>query len=450
MPVATGDALDAVALEGVALEAVVEQVHRAEWGRVLASVARLLDGDLAVAEECTQEAFVSAWAAWRADSVPERPGAWVHTAARRRAIDHVRREAALRARYPALVRDHVQAEPEAEDPEAIVDDRLRLVFTCCHPALAAESRTALTLRLVCGLTTTEIARAFLVPEPTLAARITRAKKKIATAGIPYRVPEGDELTERLDGVLTVVHVVFTAGYAAPGPALVRADLVDRAMELARVLSALLPDEPEVLGLLALLELTDARRAARVDAAGDLVLLEDQERSLWDHDAVVRGLALVDRASALLGLPREPAAAPGAGRELRAGRFLLQAAIAGVHAEAATFEDTDWAAVVLLYDRLYEVWPSPVVAVNRAVAVAFALGPAVGLAELASVADDPGLRGWHYLPAACADLLRRLGQNEAAAEHYRAALALVSEGAERAFLRRRLDELEASDARGPVE
>jgi RNA polymerase sigma-70 factor, ECF subfamily len=408
--------------------AAVERAHREEWGRVLASVARVLDGDLATAEECTQEAFVAALTSWEVDGLPARPGAWLTTTARRRAIDLVRRQVALRARYPDLARDEVVETRDDEEDAVAVDDRLRLVFTCCHPALAPESRTALTLRMVCGLTTDEIARAFLVPEPTLAARITRAKKKIAAAGIPYRVPSRDDLAERLDGVLTVVHLVFTAGYAAPGPDLVRADLVERALDLGRVLAVLMPDEPEVLGLLALLELTDARRAARVDGEGELVLLEEQDRSRWDIAAVARGEALLGRAMALLGA------------EHSAGRFLLQAAVAGLHDEAPTFADTDWAAIGLLYDRLLDVWPSPVVAVNRAVAVAFAVGPEHGLAALDAVAGDPGLRGWHYLPAARADLLRRLGRDDEAAAEYRAALALVSDGAERAYLRRRLSEL----------
>ncbi|HET7902873.1 MAG TPA: sigma-70 family RNA polymerase sigma factor [Candidatus Nanopelagicales bacterium] len=407
--------------------AAVEQAHREEWGRVLATVARLLDGDLATAEECTQEAFEQALRTWGERGIPRSPGAWLTTTARRRALDRVRREAALRTRLPDLVVDEVD-DPE-EEAAVDVDDRLRLVFTCCHPALAPESRTALTLRLVCGLTTDEIARAFLVPEPTMAARITRAKKKVTAAGIPYRVPSDDELPERLDGVLTVIHLAFTAGHTSPGPELVRADLVARALDLARVLAVLMPDEPEALGLLALLELTDARRAARVDEHGGLVLLEDQDRSLWDREALDRGDALVVRALRLTRPERPP------------GRFLLQACIAGAHSEAPSWEATDWRATVLLYDRLREVWPSPVVDVNRAVAVAFAEGPEQGLAELDAVADDPALRSWHYLPAARADLLRRLGRREEAAAAYRAALGLVSDGAERAFLRRRLGEVE---------
>jgi RNA polymerase sigma-70 factor (ECF subfamily) len=413
--------------------AAVEQAHRTEWGVVLATVARLLDGDVATAEECTQEAFESALRTWGERGVPARPGAWLTTTARNRALDRVRRESALRARYPDLVRAEVDphAPPGSEeDDDVLIDDRLRLVFTCCHPALAPESRVALTLRLVCGLTTAEIARAFLVPEPTMAARITRAKKKIVTAGIPYRVPAADDLPERLDGVLTVIHLVFTTGYAAGGARLVRVDLVERALDLARVLAVLLPHEPEVLGLLAQLELTDARRAARVDAAGRLVVLEDQDRTRWDRAAIGRGEDLLARAFALsLGTGRPP------------GRFLLQAAIAGAHDEAPSWAATDWAGIVLLYDRLLAAWPSPVVEVNRAVAVAFADGLGAGLALLDALADRGELRSWHYLPAARGDLLRRLGRPADAATAYRAALALASDGTERDFLLRRLAEVE---------
>jgi len=411
--------------ESVALA--VERAHRSEWGLVLAAVARLLDGDLATAEECTQEAFEAALRTWGDRGVPARPGAWLTTTAKNRAIDRIRREAAMRARFPDLVREEIEPAPEEDD--VIVDDRLRLVFTCCHPALAPEARIALTLRLICGLTTGEIARAFLVPEPTMAARITRSKKKIAAAGIPYRVPAESDLAERLDGVLTVIHLVFTAGYASAGERLVRDELVDRALDLARVLVVLMPEEPEALGLLALLELTDARRAARVDAQGRLVVLEDQDRGAWDRAAVSRGEALLARA---FGLVVRGDAGPG--------RFLLQAAIAGAHDEAPSWEATDWPGIVLLYDRLRAVWPSPVVDVNRAVAVAFATGPADGLALLDALTGREDLRTWHYLPAARADLLRRLGRRAEAAEAYTAALVLVSDGAERAFLRRRLAEV----------
>ena len=410
-----------------AVAAAVEQAHRSEWGLVLAAVARLLDGDLATAEECTQEAFEAALRTWGERGIPTRPGAWLTTTAKNRALDRGRRETAMRARYPDLVRD--EAEPEPEEDDVLVDDRLRLVFTCCHPALAPEARIALTLRLICGLTTEEIARAFLVPEPTMAARITRSKKKIAAAAIPYRVPAVDDLPERLDGVLTVIHLVFTAGYTGAGDRLVRDDLVDRALDLARVLAVLMPEEPEALGLLALLELTDARRAARVDDVGRLVVLEDQDRSLWDAAAIARGDALLARGFTLALRTDAPP-----------GRFLLQAAIAGAHDEATSWAATDWAGIVMLYDRLRAAWPSPVVDVNRAVAVAFARSPEEGLAILDGLEGLAELRGWHYLPAARADLLRRLGRRDEAAGAYTAALALVSDGAERAFLRRRLAEV----------
>ena len=366
----------------------VAQAHRSEWGVVLAAVARLLDGDLGTAEECTQEAFEAALRTWGERGIPSRPGAWLTTTAKNRALDRVRREIALQARYPDLVRDEVDegaAVGSEEDDDVHIDDRLRLVFTCCHPALADESRIALSLRLVCGLTTEEIARAFLVPEPTMAARITRSKKKIATAGIPYRVPGVDDLPERLDGVLTVIHLVFTAGYATSGERLVRADLVDRALDLARVLAVLMPREPEALGLLALF-------------------------------------------TTCLRTGVEP------------GRFLLQAAIAGAHDEATSWGTTDWPGIVMLYDRLLGVWPSPVVEVNRAAAVAFAVGLEDGLALLDALADRDDLRAWHYLPAARADLLRRLGRDDDAVTAYRAALATIPDGAERTYLETRLHDL----------
>jgi len=416
----------------------VEQAHRSEWGAVLAAVARLLDGDVATAEECTQEAFEAALRTWGERGVPTKPGAWLTTTAKNRALDRVRREAVMRTRYPDLVRDETDpgAEPGSEEDAVLVDDRLRLVFTCCHPALAPESRVALTLRLICGLTTEEIARAFLVPEPTMAARITRSKKKILAARIPYRVPDEDDLPERLDGVLTVIHLVFTTGYAGSGERLVRADLVERALDLARVLAVLMPREPEALGLLSLLELTDARRPARTDADGRLVVLEDQDRSRWDAAAIARGEDLLGRAFAT---SLRSGAPPG--------RFLLQAAIAGAHDEAASWAATDWTGIVMLYDRLLAVWPSAVVEVNRSVAVAFALGPAEGLALLDGLAAREDLKTWHYLPAARADLLRRLGRDAEAATAYREALALVADGAESEFLARRLAEVDPGGSAG---
>jgi RNA polymerase sigma-70 factor (ECF subfamily) len=410
--------------------AALEQAHRTEWGRVLASAARVLGGDLGAAEECTQDAFVAAVAAWTDQGVPRRPGAWLTTVARNRALDRIRRDRRLAARLPELaVPEHTPAVDEQED-EVFPDDRLRLVFTCCHPALAPEARVALTLRLVCGVSTADIARTFLVPEPTMAARLTRAKKKISAAAVPYRVPGPPDLPSRLDSVLSVIHLAFTAGHTSTGAQLVEVDVVARAIDLGRVLVALLPEEPEALGLLALLELTDARRPARVDADGDLVLLEDQDRSRWDRGAITRGEALLDRALDLTGRERPP------------GRFLLQAAIASVHAEASSWERTDWPAVLALYDRLLAVWPTPVVAVNRAVALSFAGDPARGLGALDAVADDPALREWHYLPAARADMMRRLGRSEEAAREYERAVALAPDGAERRFLNRRLAEVRA--------
>ena len=412
--------------------AAIELAHRTEWGFVVASVARLLGGDLDLAEECTQEAFISALQTWPSNGIPLRPGAWLTTTARRKAVDLVRREATLRAKLPSLVQSDadVACDPQAlvEEDVVIADDRLRLVFTCCHPALAVESRYALTLRLICGLTTEEIARAFLVPEATMAARITRAKRKIAMAGIPYRVPAGAELPDRIDGVLTVIHLVYTAGYAASGEAIVRVELTDRALDLARVLTELMPDESEALALLSLLELTDARRGARTSADGSLVLLEEQDRGLWDHAAIARGLSNLDHSIQLIGPTRTP------------GRFVLQAAIAGVHDESLTWADTDWMAILALYDRLCVAWPSPVVETNRAIAVAFAVGLPEGLVELDLLADDPGLARYHYLPAARADLLRRAGRVEEAVASYRAAIALAPEGQERNFLQQRVAQL----------
>jgi len=343
-------------------------------------------------------------------------------AARRRALDAHRRDQTLRTKLPLLL-----VPPEVEEPaepDDIPDDRLRLVFTCCHPALAREAQVALTLRLVCGLTTAEIARAFLVSEPTMAARVTRAKKKIATARIAYRVPPVTELPDRLDAVLTVVHLVFTTGHTAPGSAgLVRPDLVRRAVDLARLLCALMPDERETLALLALILLTDSRRASRVDAEGRMLLLEEQDRSGWDRAAIAEGRRLVI------------AALKGG----RPGRFALQAAIAALHAEAPSYEQTDWRQVLDLYDLLLGAWPSPVVALNRAVAVSMVDGAEAALREVDALGKDPRLAAYHYLPATRAALLRRLGRTGEAAEAYRGALALCDNDVERAFLTRRIAE-----------
>ncbi len=402
------------------------EAHRREWAFVLAATVRVA-GDLDLAEECAQDAFVAALATWAERGVPRNPGAWLTTVARHRAVDVLRRDQTLRSKLPLLVDANPSTPGPAEQEEAgvIPDDRLRLVFTCCHPALAREAQVALTLRLVCGLTTAEIARGFLVSEPTMAARITRAKKKIAAARIPYRVPPAHDLPDRLDAVLTVVHLLYTTGHTAPqGDTLVRAELVERALDLARMLHALMPDDREVRGLLALLLLTDARRATRTTADGRLLLLEEQDRTQWDQQAITEGRELV-----LHALPRG-----------RPGRFTLQAAIAAVHADAPTYADTDWREVLSLYDMLLAVWPSPVVVLNRAVAVAMVDGPAAGLAALDAVADDPRLATYPYLASTRGDLLRRLGQTRDAAQAYRTALSLATNTAERNFLAQRLTEV----------
>jgi RNA polymerase sigma-70 factor (ECF subfamily) len=420
--------------------AAVADAHRREWAFVLAATARVAR-DIDVAEECVQDAYVAALDAWSRQGVPRNPGAWLTTAARRRALDVQRRDRTLRSKLPLLIEPGSQAVTlghPADDPaaaglaaggqgDAIPDDRLRLVFTCCHPALAREAQVALTLRLVCGLATAEIARAFLVSEPTMAARVTRAKKKISAARIPYRVPGPAELPDRLDAVLTVIHLLYTTGHTAPaGPDLVRAELVERATGLARMVCGLMPDEREARGLLALLLLTDARRATRSAADGRLLLLEEQDRSRWDRAAIAEGTGLVT--GALRGRPGPP------------GRFLLQAAIAAVHAEAPSYAVTDWPQLLRLYDELLSAWPTPVVALNRAVAHAMADGPEAGLADIEVIERDGRLAGYRYLPAARADLLRRLGRQQDAAQAYRIALGLTENAAERAFLTRRIAEV----------
>jgi RNA polymerase sigma-70 factor (ECF subfamily) len=395
----------------------VADAHRREWAFVLAATVRVTR-DLDLAEECVQDAYARALTSWEQGGVPERPGAWLTTVARRRALDLVRREASLARRLPLLVEDAVETRP-AEDDGAIPDDRLRLIFICCHPALASSAQIALTLRLVCGLSTPEVARAFLVSEPTMAARITRAKKKIAAARIPFRVPAAEELTERIAAVLTVVHLVFTTGHTAPaGEQLVRRDLVERALDLARMLRTLLPGDGEVAGLLALILLTDARAPARLRPDGELALLAEQDRSLWNRDAISEGAALC----------REG---------LGGGRFALMAAIAAAHASAERFEDTPWDQIVSLYDELWCAWPSPVVALNRAAALGFADGPAAGLDALEALAAEPALATYGYLAAARADFLARLGRVAEARDAYEEALLLTENAVERAFLAGRL-------------
>ena len=408
--------------------AAVADAHRREWAFVLAATVRVTR-DLDAAEECAQDAYAQALTAWAQTGIPAKPGAWLTTVARRRALDLVRRESLWRRSLPLLVEDDVDPGIEAllERADEIGDDRLRLVLTCCHPALATEAQVALTLRLVCGLTTAEVARAFLVTEPTMAARITRAKKKITAARIPYRVPPVTELRERVGAVLAVVHLLYTTGHTAPvGGDLVRRDLVERARDLARMLRSLVPGDPGVAGLLALILLTDARRATRVGADGRLLLLQEQDRSQWDGDEIAEGVALVREA-----LRRRPPS-----------RFALQAAIAAVHAESPTWERTDWREIVALYGVLLQVWPSPVVALNRAIAVGLAEGPAAGLAALDELRDEPVLAGYGYAAAARADFLRRLGDVPAARTAYEEALHLTQNQVEREFLAARLDALDA--------
>jgi RNA polymerase sigma-70 factor, ECF subfamily len=408
----------------------VTEAFREEYARVVASVLRVVR-DIDAAEEVVQEAFEQALAHWPADGTPARPGAWLLTTARRRALDRLRRARRADSHSHAIAYEATlgapDAPPDVSDPEVIPDDRLRLIFTCCHPGLSADSRVALTLRLVGGLSTDEIALAFLVPEPTIAQRLVRAKRTIRDRGLTYEVPEGDELSARLPAVLAVVYLIFNEGYAAHrGEALVRHDLCAEALRLAQLLVELMPDEPEVLGLQALLELQASRAATRADAEGNLVLLADQDRSCWDRVRIARGLALLDRAGRL--------AAAG-------GPYQLQAGIAACHARAASWEATDWHEIVVRYDALAAIAPSPVVALNRAVAIGLADGPAAGLASLDGV-DAAALRGYHLLPAARADFLRRLGRRGEAAAEYRRALALAGNARERQFYSARLAACEA--------
>jgi len=419
------------------VETAVADVHRRAWALVLAATARVAR-DLDLAEECVQEAYAAALVSWARDGIPNNPAAWLTTTAKRRAMDAVRRERVFRSKLPLLVEaeemvvevamdEPVEAvEPVAEKPEEVVpDERLRLIFLCCHPALAQDAQLALTLRLVCGVSTGDIARALLVSEPTMAARITRAKKKISTARIPFRVPGAAELPDRMRSVLAVIHLLFTAGHTAPsGTSLVRTDLVDQALHLTRMLRDLMPDEREVWGLLALLLVTDARRTTRVDTNGRLLRLEEQDRSLWDQAAIAEAHGLI-----VDGL-----------RGARPGRYVLQAAIASLYAEAPTYDQTDWPQIVTLYDELLSMWPSPVVALNRTVAVAMVSGPTQALGEIDELEKDGRLARYQYLPAIKADLLQRLRRSDEAAIAYRHALELASNEAERAFLAERLANL----------
>jgi RNA polymerase sigma-70 factor (ECF subfamily) len=406
-----------------AVDAAVTRAFREDWGQIVATLIGLT-GDWDLAEECAQDAFALALQRWPRDGIPRRPGAWLTTTARNRAIDRLRREAvgAAKLREAALL--SVRDEPADDAGGGGPDDRLRLMFTCCHPALAFEAQVALTLRTLAGLTTAEIARAFLVSEDTMSKRLVRAKRKIRNAAIPFRVPPAHLLTERTASVLGVLYLLFNEGYAASaGTDLVRQNLTAEAIRLARILARMLPDEPEAGGLLALLLLHDARRAARIDAAGELVPLEDQDRSRWDASQIAEGTRLLEAAL----------------RRGRPGPYQVQAAIAACHATAAEAAATDWAQIAALYGQLARLVPSAVVGLNRAVAVGMRDGPAAGLALVEQLERAGELAGYHLLPATRADLLRRLGRRDEAAVAYREALELAPTEPERRYLARRLTE-----------
>jgi RNA polymerase sigma-70 factor (ECF subfamily) len=399
------------------VQSAISDAFQQEWGRIVATVIRLT-GDWDLAEECAQDAFTKAAERWSRDGIPRRPGAWLTTVARNRALDRVRRDQLGTSKLQEIAVLNPADETGAEE---VPDDRLRLMFTCCHPALALDAQVALTLRTLAGMTTPEIARAFLVPEPTMAQRLTRAKRKIRNAGIPFRVPPAHELVDRTHALLNVLYLLFNEGYAATsGADLIRRSLTDESIRLTRTLCALMPDEPEALGLLALMLFHNARTVTRVDQAGDLVLLEDQDRSLWDRSMIEEAAAVLD-AALRLGRP---------------GPFQVQAAIAACHAEAADAAETDWMQIAALYASLAEMVPSAVVELNRAVAVSMALGPAEGLAIVESLDDSGELRGYHLLPAARADMLRRLGRYPEAASAYEEARDLAGTEAERRYLERR--------------
>jgi RNA polymerase sigma-70 factor (ECF subfamily) len=412
-------------MAAVPTQQAIDAIYRTESRRVFATLVRLL-GDFDLAEEALHEAFTSALQQWPAEGIPASPRTWLISAGRFKGIDALRR----RARFDASLADLAEQlnnqplDPATQDDDPIADDRLRLIFTCCHPALQAEARVALTLREICGLTTEEIARAFLITPPTVAQRIVRAKNKIKAAKIPYQVPSRADLPERLETVLYVIYLVFNEGYAASsGESLMRADLSSEAIRLGRLMVDLLP-EPEAIGLLALMLLQESRRAARTSRSGEIILLEDQDRSLWNREQIDRGLALVRRALSFSQL----------------GPFTIQAAIAAAHAEALTAAETNWSRIVALYDLLLRIDSSPVVELNRAVAVAMRDGPAAGLALIEGILSRDDLQDYHYAHAARADLSRRLGRTEDARASYQRALSLARQDPERQFLEKRLNAL----------